>query len=429
LQATIKIAIIFIFLVILIGRKMAVEWALLLGTVVLGFLFLVPPIDFLREFMIGWLNADCLSLASTVYFITVLGEFMNRTGRMDRMMKALEDLMRDSRYVSAISTAIIGLLPMPGGALLSAPMVEVSGNSIGIPRDRMAAINFWFRHVWEYIWPFYPGVLLLTSKPLALNLSTIALAQFPLSIAAIVGGLVFLIWTIRKPPMNSTKQPVRANFKDIFLNLWPILVIILILIIPFPDAESLGLERRLLARFKLLGSLVISTVIFGYINRINRRTTKDVVVICLKKHTIMVVVAIMIFSHLIDYTSAAKDMAPFFKEIGFPPLALIFIMNFIVGMLTGITQAYVGICFPIIAPFMIHNGNVNLAVMQFAYMSGFIGVMLTPVHLCFTLTKEYFSVDWKRIYRLLIGPVIVMVIVSLVLAFTGLPWMRFFSSR
>jgi len=412
--------VLFIFLVLLIRRKMAVEWALLLGCIVIGILFLVPPLEFLRESMKGWLNAECLSLAATVYFITVLGEFMNRTGLMSRMMKALEDLTRDGRYVAAISAALIGLMPMPGGALLSAPMVETVGTPMGVAKDRMAAINFWFRHVWEYIWPLYPGVLLASSL-LSINITTLALAQFPLSIAAILGGLIFLLWPIARPQYNHENQRTGMSLRDIFLAFWPVMVVIIVTMIPWPNPDAIGLNPRVVTRFKLLGSLVLSTIIFGYINRIGRDMVKEVIIVCLKKHTVMVVIAIMIFSNLIDYTKAAVRIAPFFREIGIPPLLLIFLVNFIVGLLTGITQAYVGICFPIIAPLMNHNGDLNLGLMQFAYMSGFIGIMLTPVHLCFTLTKEYFCVEWGKVYRLIIPPVIFLFVVSLIIALIGLP--------
>jgi uncharacterized protein len=399
---------------------MAVEWALLLGCIAIGFLFLVPPADFFRESMKGWLNAECLSLAATVYLITVLGEFMHRCGLMNRMMKALEDLTRDGRYVAAISAALIGLMPMPGGALLSAPMVDTVGTPIGVARDRMAAINYWFRHVWEFVWPLYPGVLLASSL-LSINITTLALAQIPLSIASIIGGLIFLIWPIARPEYKNEIQKASVSFREIFLALWPVLVVIVLTMIPWPQADAVGLNARVVTRFKLLSSLLLSTIAFGYINRIDRKTVKDVVIVCLKKHTIMVIFAIMIFSNLIEYTKAAVDIAPFFKSLGVPPLLLICLVNFIVGLLTGITQAYVGICFPIIAPLMYHDGNLNLALMQFAYMSGFIGIMLTPVHLCFTLTKEYFCVDWGKIYRLVVLPVIFLFIASLIIALIGFP--------
>ncbi len=46
------------------------------------------------------------------------------------------------------------------GALFSAPLVE---NVIGedkISAERKAMINHWFRHLWEYWWPLYPGFVL-----------------------------------------------------------------------------------------------------------------------------------------------------------------------------------------------------------------------------------------------------------------------------
>jgi integral membrane protein (TIGR00529 family) len=420
MEATIKIGLLFVLLIIFIRRNIAVEWALLAGSVLLGILFLIPPKDFLRESFYGATATESLLLVGVVYFITVLGTFMDNTGHLNRLMDSLTELIGDSRYVAAAAPAIIGLMPMPGGAMFSAPMVESVSKPMGLSAERMTAINYWFRHVWEYIWPLYAGVL-LTSSILNVNIPIVSLAQSPLSIACILAGLIFLIWDIPKPPKNIIYHTLKQNFGIIWHAMWPIAVVIVITMMPFPKAESVNLDAKILTTAKLFLSLVCTTFIFGYINGIKRKETWDVIVACLKKHTIMIIIAISIFSHLIEYSNAAIEMVPFFKEIGLPPIALIFLINFIVGMLTGITLAYVGICFPIIAPLMTAGGHVDLGLMQFAYASGYAGVMLTPIHLCFALTKEYYKCDWFKAYKLLIWPSLMLLLISLAIALIGLP--------
>ena len=46
----------------------------------------------------------------------------------------------------------------------------------------------------------------------------------------------------------------------------------------------------------------------------------------------------------------------------------------------------------------------NLWLEALAFASGFAGVMLSPVHLCFVLTREYFSADTAIVYHRLIAP-------------------------
>jgi hypothetical protein len=45
------------------------------------------------------------------------------------------------------------------------------------------------------------------------------------------------------------------------------------------------------------------------------------------------------------------------------------------------------------------SGGGAPANMSFAFTAGFIGVLLSPVHLCLVLTREYFKADLWGIYR------------------------------
>ena len=417
---------------------MDIEWAMMLGCLGIGLLFLIPPsvleamssgsfapvggatVEFLREILYGTIDTDTLLLIGTVYTITVLGSFMEITGHLKKLMDSLSELMRDSRYVAAIAPSIMGLMPMPGGALFSCPMVEEVGKPIGLTNTRMAAINYWFRHVWEYTWPLYPG-LLLTATIFRVDIRLLMLIHVPLTLATIIFGLIFLIWPVKKPPTNSVFHTLRENIKEIFLALWPLVIIIIFTMMPFPNPDLFVMKADALTRMKLLLGLILGTLAFGMVNRIDRKSLWDVIIICLKKHTIMVALSIMLFKHLVQHTGAAVEMAPFFADLGLPPIVVIFLLCFIVGMLTGLTLGYVGICFPIIIPFIEASGSVDLALMQFAFATGFIGVMLTPVHLCFALTKQYFDVEWSGVYKLILPCSILVLAVSLIIALIGLP--------
>ncbi|MBU1023671.1 DUF401 family protein [bacterium] len=417
---------------------MHIEWAMMLGCVVLGLLFIFPPAvqdavlsgsffpvttslgNFLNEIFIGATAADTLLLIGMVYSITVLGSFMEFSGHIKKLMESLSELMKDGRFVIATAPSLIGLMPMPGGALFSCPMVNDVGSKMNIEPTRMAAINFWFRHVWEYVWPLYPGLILM-SAIFSVDIPRIMLAQAPLAIGTILTGLIFLIFPIKKPENNGSVHTISENIREIFLALWPLIIIIFFTMVPYPNHESLGIEKDTLTRSKLLLGLILSTIFYGTFNRINWNSTFGVLIICLKKHTVMVALSIMLFKHLVQITGAADEMAPFFAHLGLPPVVVIFLLCFIVGLLTGLTVGYVGICFPIIAPFIQVNGSTDPGLMQFAFATGFIGVMLTPVHLCFSLTREYFDVEWGDVYKLILPCAILILLLSFIIALTGLP--------
>jgi hypothetical protein len=66
------------------------------------------------------------------------------------------------------------------------------------------------------------------------------------------------------------------------------------------------------------------------------------------------------------------------------------------GMLTGLTVGFVGSTFPLLISI---SGGAPLSNMTLAFAAGFIGVLLSPVHLCLVLTKEYFKADMWGIYK------------------------------
>jgi len=54
-----------------------------------------------------------------------------------------------------------------------------------------------------------------------------------------------------------------------------------------------------------------------------------------------------------------------------------------------------------------------MVLMTFAYVSGFVGILLSPAHLCLSLTADYFKADLKDVYRILAGPAAVVFAVAL----------------
>ncbi|MDH4232459.1 MAG: DUF401 family protein, partial [Nitrospirota bacterium] len=79
-----------------------------------------------------------------------------------------------------------------------------------------------------------------------------------------------------------------------------------------------------------------------------------------------------------------------------PLLPVLCLLPFMTGMLTGITVGFVGSTFPLLISM---TGGVSPAHMSLAFAAGFIGVLLSPVHLCLVLTKEYFKADLWGIYK------------------------------
>jgi hypothetical protein len=73
-----------------------------------------------------------------------------------------------------------------------------------------------------------------------------------------------------------------------------------------------------------------------------------------------------------------------------------------------------GIGLPVLLPIIIH-GEANLYFAMLAFTGNFIGVMISPMHLCLVVTKNYFKADMGKIYKIIIPPLIIISLSALVL--------------
>ena len=131
---------------------------------------------------------------------------------------------------------------------------------------------------------------------------------------------------------------------------------------------------------------------------------------------ILLIVSLMIFKRILQSSGALVSITDFLGKMGISPLILLFGIPFLVGILTGMSVAFVGATFPLLVPFMIQS-ELNFTYLMLAYVGGFSGVLLSPVHLCLLFTTEYFRADFKKVYRLLFLPVSLVVLVALVILF------------
>ena len=133
-------------------------------------------------------------------------------------------------------------------------------------------------------------------------------------------------------------------------------------------------------------------------------------------NTVVLIAGIMIFKRMLQATGAIMVIPGLFTELGIHPLVILFSIPFLIGMLTGVNSAVVGIGFPVLLPFIVVQGEVNLNYAMFAFVGGYMGHMISPIHLCLVVTNDYFKADVGKIYKILILPLIVISLSALALA-------------
>ena len=192
LPAALKLGLTLLSVVALMRLRLSLGGALLLGSGVLALLFAMPVASYGMSLWAGLANDETIFLLIMVVAILVFSGALNSSGQVDRIIKAFQGMVGQSRMAFVAFPSLIGLLPMPGGAIFSAPMVEAASKDAEIGPARSTIVNYWFRHIWEYWFPLYPGVILVVEMTDA-PMGKFMLLQAPLTLASLAAGYLLIL--------------------------------------------------------------------------------------------------------------------------------------------------------------------------------------------------------------------------------------------
>lgn len=288
----------------------------------------------------------------------------------------------------AIMPAFLGFLASPGGAMFSAPFVEKAAEGLGLSGEQKTFINYWFRHLWEYSLPLYPAFV-MAATILSIPMGLFFRKMFPCTLFAIAGGVILCLSTLKLGAREKKDRQAPGRPVDLLLGALPI-AILLIMVAFFKINVALALLLVLIF-------VCIST-------RTPLKSLPELLKESLGLPLLFTVFTILLFKDALEASDLARGLSVFLGSRGIPMLLLFFLIPFIVGFLTGVSQAVVGISFPLLL--VMADPATHLGWFCFAYASAVIGVMLSPTHLCLLLTAEYFHVEFTGIYRYLWIPLL-----------------------
>jgi integral membrane protein (TIGR00529 family) len=367
-------------------------------------------------------QAENYLLPIVITLLLFFSEALTATGRIERTMRALQNVLKSNKTLFIGLPALIGMLPMPGGAIFSAPLVAAAdaGNECS-PMEKVV-INYWFRHIWEYWWPMYPGVI-LAIRYSGLPFTTFLLIQIPLTFAALMGGYFFILRKIKLPPRVNS---VTAGFDvgNIFAALGPIILLVATAIIGSAILPATGISKTAASLLSMLIGLLLA-VTFTFIG--HREALSTSFQIFRRRNTwlmILLVISLQVFSAVlscpIDHAGATivSTMRNEFINAGIPLLVVIMMIPFVSGIITGVAFGFVGASFPIVFALIGQHPTlgVTAATTTFAYAFGYIGMMLSPMHVCFVVSCEYFNTSLAGAYRYIAGPSFMVLLSALILS-------------
>lgn len=409
-----KIFIVFTAILIFLRLRWNIGYVLLVASGLLAILYLMPVPVILSTIESTVKDTVTIKLFFALTLIRILEMILREKEVLAGMMEASRNLLKRKKAVIISMPMLIGMLPSLGGAYFSAPMVDESTKGLRIPPEEKAFINYWYRHPWEYILPLYPGIL-LASAITKIELRSLILANMTYAVIIFITGFLFSMRNIGQKsgapqkvkdivtPVEVRSQKSEEGRKTgnwrLILSFLPVaLILILVMVLHVELHYALAITILILFVFyKFAPKDIFRAFKYGF--------TLDVIIL---------IFGTMLFKFTMEDSGAVEHLSKYFSEKGIPLLPVLFILPFVSGILTGITVGFVGGTFPLLISIA---GGAHLNEMTFAFASGFVGVLLSPVHLCLVLTREYFKADMWGIYKKTIPGCAIIMVGALVMYF------------
>ncbi len=382
----IKISLTLFLILFLLRKKLNIGYVLFIASSALFVLYGMDAASIAATLKSTVVSSITIKLLLALSLIRVLEVILREKNILSAMTSASKILFKKRRAIIISMPMLIGMLPSLGGAYFSAPMVKEATAGTDMSREEKAFINYWFRHPWEFILPLYPGIL-LASAVSGIPLYNLIKANLVYAVLLLATGFVFSLRRIGKDTHKAAdehaedKKDRRRVLKKELASFLPIVAVLTLVVF-------LHIELH----YALLAAIVPLLILYRY---------SPVDIVRITRHgfaleVIVMIFGIMLFKETMEASGAVNNLSSFFVQQNIPFLPILCILPFMTGVLTGLTVGFVGSAFPLLISM---SGGVSLADLSLAFASGFIGVLLSPVHLCLVLTKEYFKADMWGIYK------------------------------
>lgn len=372
------------------------ELGIILSLGAVGFAILAGA-DILQSLINVLADPSILVLMIIVVLIPILGGLMEESGLMMEMIQKMRVSKKSSLMVIP---ALFGLLPVPGGALMSAPIVDQIGSEEDT--NKKVSINVWYRHMLILIYPLSSS-LIVASVLTNINLYILVIVLLP---------CLIIMWLVGYSTMVKNVSPFseqgERDLKRAFHNLLPIIIA------PIIDFIGRTFFNLSVPELFLLVGLVFSIWIALRFGNMKFSSVKNIS----KKMKIwrfpFIIFSMFLFLEVFILSGAPEEIASL--KLSVFPFILI---GFFLGFATGRIQLPISILVPI---YLVQYAVLAMSILDFVfiYTSIFLGYLITPIHPCVAYSIEYFKTNFKEVVKILGKPTFISFIILI-----GVYWVFF----
>jgi integral membrane protein (TIGR00529 family) len=401
----------FVVIILLINKKFNFGVSLILGSLILGIFSLqtIELVDIPKAFIEASIYSfndqqivtETIELVFLLMLIYILAKCMQETEAIKKLIDSLRTFFSKGGTLGVIP-AVYGLMPVPGGALFSAPMIDEEGKKYLLNKNQKNFLNVWFRHIWFPIYPISSAMILICSEKFSnINIYHLILVNIPAFIASIIIGIIYLKKFIKKTSIQQTKS--EKNYTGLIYLLPPIVPLFFYGVLQFFDFPQI--------RSFLIG--VVFSIIFLYF--LIKISFKEYIQIIKKSITwklALAIFGIMIFREMFDVSKANILIADMIGRLPFPALLIIIVIPLLLGLLTGYNLGAIALSYFLVEPFFSFTGINIIGLTSIIFISSLVGYLISPIHLCNVLSSEYLKTDTTRMYKMYIPAAISLLIIQ-----------------
>ena len=337
-----------------------------------------------------------LTLVFASFFVMLLSLLYKETGLVNVLTRSLGGFIKNPKVTVSLLPAVIGLMPVAGGALMSAPMVEVEADKLGLDESKKTYVNIWFRHA---ILPIYPisQFLILTAVLTETTIAALIARQALVVIVMITIGYFIGLRKTENLKNDDSEKPSnsKTNLKRLLYSFSPIIITVLL-------TAALNVNIAIATLVGVITILVITR-------------TKVTVFQKILKNRVLWEVTLAAFGALllrnVTLASGASEiLGNTLANMNLDGIILLSVVPAILGFLIGSPSGAIALSVPILTETVTFIPKTA----SLLYISAYLGYLIAPTHLCLAFTAQYFKSPIIKSYKYLIPSTIVSIIAALI---------------
>ena len=388
--ALLGVPVAFAVILLMVRKKIPYGISIIVGALIIGIFCRFSAHDFLVSAVETVKDPDTQNLTAIIILIGILGYSFKKTGQINITVEELRKLFGEKTVLAALPAAF-GMLPIPGGALMSAPVIEPEANRLHLSPEHKTYINIWFRHTLLILFPLSAMVILPASLA-GVSVYSLIIRLVPLFLLAVVVGYVVGL----KPIKVQSQKKESGNLLRALYGLSPIIVVIILNIV-FRIGFAVGLG--------------LGVILLFVENRTPVKEAAHMVVKGFSWEMASAIIGIMFFRQVINNSGVITDIMGLLE--GSPTVLLIIGLPMVLSLFTGLAILSIGVCFPLLLPLSPFSPPLFATIL---YVAAFTGYLASPLHLCLIVTKEYFNCSLFKAYKRFLPSVGILIFYNVVVA-------------